>query len=334
MAEVVSFEERHLRLIEIVAEVFAASGRWPKYAYVEAVLDHKHGLNYDDVIVDLPARTVWSPSGVGPQSEVIAGVPALAAIPALADDLQRFLAVVAMLAARELEYTPAVDAPRELSVSGADVLAAGGIDAGDRLAVTKLHALIDAEFIVSFSGGIEAEWSLAVDRRVRPFRGVQSIDEYCARRWTPPTYQPAAAAELAPSILIVMPFEHEWSNNVHDMIELACGEVAATVADLRWQRADGISEPGRITDQIVNAILNAALIVADVTGYNPNVMFELGFADAAGKPIVVLNQNLDENPFDIKDWRAIVYDPARLADARTELVSFIRGGLVAARRGA
>jgi hypothetical protein len=73
--------------------------------------------------------------------------------------------------------------------------------------------------------------------------------------------------------------------------------------------------------------------VADTTGYNPNVMFELGFADAARKPIVVLNQNVTANPFDIKDWRAIVYDTAKLADGRTELVSFIRGGLAVAGHG-
>jgi nucleoside 2-deoxyribosyltransferase len=64
-----------------------------------------------------------------------------------------------------------------------------------------------------------------------------------------------------------------------------------------------MAEPGRITDQIVNAIETADLIVADLTGNNPNVMFELGYADRAGKEVVLLNQEIGATPFDIKDWR-------------------------------
>jgi nucleoside 2-deoxyribosyltransferase len=62
-------------------------------------------------------------------------------------------------------------------------------------------------------------------------------------------------------------------------------------------------------------------------------MFELGYADAAGKPIVVLNQDLDATPFDIKDWRQIRYDIRDLEAARRELVLFIRGALAMRRRG-
>jgi len=56
-------------------------------------------------------------------------------------------------------------------------------------------------------------------------------------------------------------------------------------------------------------------------------MFELGYADAAKKPIIVLNQHIDQSPFDIKDWRQIHYNPGELAEARDRLVTFIRGQL-------
>ncbi len=41
------------------------------------------------------------------------------------------------------------------------------------------------------------------------------------------------------------------------------------------QRADEISEPGLITDQIIGAIIEADLVVADLTGANPNAFHEL-----------------------------------------------------------
>jgi hypothetical protein len=333
MTELAAFEERHLRLIEVVAEVFAESGRWPRYPYVEAVLDHRYGLDFESVVADLPPRTVWWPAGLGGQADIIAGAPALAAIPALSDDLARFVAIVSMLAAREFAHTPSPHDPGELVVERVEVLEAAGIAMDDQLAITRLLALVRAEDVAFVGGQVDAEWTLVVDRRIRAFREVQALADYNARRWTPAVAQVVSLPQVAPSIFIIMPFEDDWSDNVHDMIKQACAEVAATVEGLTWQRADGISEPGRITDQIVNAILNADLIVADTTGYNPNVMFELGFADAARKPIVVLNQNVTANPFDIKDWRAIVYDTAKLADGRTELVSFIRGGLAVAGHG-
>jgi hypothetical protein len=333
VAEDVVFEPRHLRLIETVAEVFAQTGQWPRYPYVEAVLDHRYGLEFDDAAADLPPHVVWWPGGLGGQTEVIAGVLALAEVAAIDEDLRRFVAVIAALAQREWAYTPPPHGCGELSVDRETVLAVAGIDDTDQLATDKLLALVDAEYVASVTGQRDGKWSLIVDRRIRAFRGVGSVSDYRARRRVPTVRPVVNAEDHRTSIFIIMPFEREWSDAVHAMIQDACAAVASSLPGLVWRRADGISEPGRITDQIVTAIETADLIVADTTDYNPNVMFELGFADAAGKPIVLLNQSLRANPFDIKDWRAIVYDVAQLGDARAELASFIRGGLAAARRG-
>jgi hypothetical protein len=56
-------------------------------------------------------------------------------------------------------------------------------------------------------------------------------------------------------------------------------------------------------------------------------MFELGYADRAGKEVVLLNQEIAATPFDIKDWRQIGYSIDDLKTARGELVTFIRGAL-------
>jgi nucleoside 2-deoxyribosyltransferase len=122
---------------------------------------------------------------------------------------------------------------------------------------------------------------------------------------------------------------------VWDCVNLACERLREQYEDLTWERADQMTDAGRITDQIISAIERADLVIADVTESNPNVMFELGYAAALGRPIILLNQAVDESPFDIKDWRQIVYSVDKLAEARGELVRHLDANLhrVRERRG-
>src|SRR5690606_22624136 len=55
-------------------------------------------------------------------------------------------------------------------------------------------------------------------------------------------------------------------------------------------------------------ITQAAFLIADVTGQNPNVMYEVGIAHAIGKPTVLLTQDLDRIPFDFKHLRHYRYE--------------------------
>jgi nucleoside 2-deoxyribosyltransferase len=121
-----------------------------------------------------------------------------------------------------------------------------------------------------------------------------------------------------------MPFGEVWSDPVRDAIGRSCTDLAGEGLQLDCERADEIAKPGRITEQIIAALRNADLIIADITESNPNVMFELGFADALGKQIIVLNQDVEAAPFDIKDWRAIAYSVRELDAAVRQLSHFIR----------
>ena len=73
-------------------------------------------------------------------------------------------------------------------------------------------------------------------------------------------------------------------------------------------RADELRDPGRITDQMFNSILQEDFCIAVLTGHNPNVFYELAVAQAAGKPVVIMMQKQQEIPFDIKDLRCVYYD--------------------------
>ena len=73
---------------------------------------------------------------------------------------------------------------------------------------------------------------------------------------------------------------------------------------------------------------NADIVIADITGENPNVMYELGYAQRADKPTVILNQRVEASSFDLRDWRQVPYSPsptnAEQADLSRHLVDAIR----------
>lgn len=85
-------------------------------------------------------------------------------------------------------------------------------------------------------------------------------------------------------------------------------------------RADQISRPRTITIAIVQAILTSDLVVADLTGSNPNVFYELGWAHAAGCDVVMITQD-QKIPIDVITERAVFYDTSNqgLAGLAAEL---------------
>lgn len=70
-------------------------------------------------------------------------------------------------------------------------------------------------------------------------------------------------------------------------------------------RADRDPTPGPITSKLLRSILDARIVVADLTGWNPNVFYELCFAHSFGKPVVILVDKAEHLPFDTKNERAI-----------------------------
>jgi hypothetical protein len=80
-------------------------------------------------------------------------------------------------------------------------------------------------------------------------------------------------------------------------------------AKLKAVRADAeIFGTGKIIDQIWAGINSARVLVAELTGRNPNVLYELGLAHALRKPVVLVSSNEDDVPFDVRHVRVIYYD--------------------------
>jgi hypothetical protein len=91
-------------------------------------------------------------------------------------------------------------------------------------------------------------------------------------------------------------------------------------------RADKISEPGIITTQIIEHIVSADLVIADLTDKNPNVFYELAIRHAIRKPLIQMIKKGEIIPFDVAATRIIQFDLHSLdsvAYAKNEIVSQI-----------
>jgi hypothetical protein len=92
-------------------------------------------------------------------------------------------------------------------------------------------------------------------------------------------------------------------------------------------RADKISEPGIITTQIIEHIVDAELVIADLTEKNPNVFYELAIRHAIRKPLVQMIRKGDIIPFDVAATRIIQFDLHNLdsvASAKEEISNQIK----------
>src|ERR1700730_5134373 len=83
---------------------------------------------------------------------------------------------------------------------------------------------------------------------------------------------------------------------------------AIEAAGLAPMRTDSIFSPNTIMADVWRCTKAAAVALADVTGKNPNVFYELGLAHAVGKPVVIITNDLDDVPFDLKGLRIIEYN--------------------------
>jgi hypothetical protein len=90
---------------------------------------------------------------------------------------------------------------------------------------------------------------------------------------------------------------------------------AAEELNLKAVRADKISSPGQINLQVIEHVLSAKVVVADLTGLNPNVFYEVAVRHTAKLPIVLIAEKGTKLPFDISQMRTIFFDHQDLADA-------------------
>lgn len=74
------------------------------------------------------------------------------------------------------------------------------------------------------------------------------------------------------------------------------------------QRVDEFNTSNSITQEILDALNDYDLVIADLTGHNPNVFFEIGYRTKSQRPIIHLKRKDETIPFDVSSIRTFEYD--------------------------
>lgn len=126
------------------------------------------------------------------------------------------------------------------------------------------------------------------------------------------------------NVFMIMPFQEEFLK-LYDTIKEKLG------SQFEFSHAGDLDNQQNILQDIVQGIANADVIIADVTGLNPNVFYELGMCHALNKKIILITQEISELPFDIRSYRVNEYstDFWKIND----IISKIEKNLLGARDG-
>src|SRR5579864_1530798 len=137
----------------------------------------------------------------------------------------------------------------------------------------------------------------------------------------------AAANSTAPRpfVFVLMPFD--GFSDVYTFGIRGAAEDAGAYAE----RVDDQLFTGGILDRIFNQINKADVIVADMTGRNANVFYEVGYAHALGKIVLLVTQRVEDIPFDLKHRPHIIYG-GEIAKLRSDLSPRIRWAIAEAKK--
>lgn len=127
-----------------------------------------------------------------------------------------------------------------------------------------------------------------------------------------------AKAQLETTCFYIAPIGEDGSEfrRHSDLFLGSLVEPAIEPFSLRVVRADHIDQPGLIGRHIMEYLLHARLVVADLSYHNPNVFYELAVRHAARLPVVQIIRQGDPLPFDVGQMRTVVIDT-------TDIFSFV-----------
>jgi hypothetical protein len=100
-----------------------------------------------------------------------------------------------------------------------------------------------------------------------------------------------------------MPFDEKYNSVYDNVIKKATAEVG-----LEAKRADDIFNIKPIIQDIWEHINKAKLIIANLSGKNPNVFYEVGLCHALHKKVIFITDSMDDVPFDLIHLRCITYE--------------------------
>lgn len=331
-------------IIQATYEVFRDSGRWPTVDAIDRLADERWEADGYALLKSLPSSLVLVDRlHLRADQMVKLRVAAIAGCQGAETDLDLFVTALRWLALCERSRRPTSPHVAEtLQVTSEEFAAARFATEGirvDTVASAKVYELVAVENLnwggTSSIEGDPSRWQLNLTRTIRPYRRVETLADYfeirsrleveaereaTAAARVPVIFEGETATPVAspvPYVFIAMPFGEPWSEVLHSTICAACERLRGEGTVFHRQRADEISRPGRVTEQIIDAIERADVVIADIGGMNANVIYELGYAHASEATLILLSQSPEASPFDLRDLRQIRYstaDPRRCLD--------------------
>jgi len=121
-----------------------------------------------------------------------------------------------------------------------------------------------------------------------------------------------AAIADRPRAFVAMEYQEPFDTFYHEVIKPQAEKFYDVV------RIDEKSGPGVIFQDMQREISQSDVVIAEITPANPNVFYELGYAQALGKPTILLAQRGGKLPFDIASYRVVFYDDSIGGKSRVE----------------
>lgn len=110
-------------------------------------------------------------------------------------------------------------------------------------------------------------------------------------------------APREPKAFVVMQFTAPYNELWKSVVEPVCKS-----KKIDAKRADDDFGPGMIIADVVQAIRESSVVIAEITPTNANVYYEVGYAHALGKPTILIAEKGTKLPFDISGFRVLMYE--------------------------
>ncbi len=186
------------------------------------------------------------------------------------------------------------------------------VDRNPRL-VQRLQNVFDANiFIEKYMSKLDEEWGYlltiplqkdSADTRVIPIK-LQNVIEKTGK-----------GSGTKPVVFVAMPFKKDMEDVFYFGIQDPSHD-----SGFLCERIDNESFTGDILEQVKAKIQSCAVVVADLTGSNPNVYLEVGYAWGKGKPTILLAKEGEDLKFDVRGYRHLRYQTIKeLKDSLTRV---------------
>jgi hypothetical protein len=134
----------------------------------------------------------------------------------------------------------------------------------------------------------------------------------------PPSALPGMESEAKPNVFVAMPFDEAWD----DVFYLGIQETSRQCGFV-CERVDQEAFTGEVLEQVKRRIESADIVIAELSGANPNVYLEVGYAWGCGRPTILLLKGGHKPKFDVQGQKHLKY--TRIMDLKDILATELEG---------